>query len=176
MVVLRAAYTDRGANGVPSATAQEVFTLRSPTLIPAEGDEMEDINVFTTNNPTRKLAIVSGSGAYTMFRDIDLTGIGGVVCVATVPVNMLNAAGGVIEVRIGSPDGELIGQSEMLTPVDGPIMQVQPKTAMIPIQGVNGKKDVYFVYKNDKAPDGQGLMVHLAATFMPAAGNSVSSR
>ena len=176
VVVMRAAYTDHGAGDIPSASAQETFVLRSPNLVPAEADAMEGINVFTTNNPTRKLAIVQESGAYTMFENIDLTGIGGVVCVATVPVNMLNAAGGTIEVRLGSPDGELIGTSEALTPVDGPIRQVQPKTAMIPIQGLTGRHDVYFVYRNEKVQSGQGLMIHLATTFMPAAGKTVSSR
>jgi cytochrome c len=171
VVVIRAAYTDRGANGVPPATAVESFILKSPNLIPAEGDELEQVNVFTTNNPTRKLAIVQESGAYTMFRDIDLTGIGGIVCVAMVPVNMLGAKGGIIEVRLGSPDGELLGASEMLTPVDGPIMRAQPKTAMIPVQGVEGEHDVYFVYKNEDSAPGEALMIHLAATFVPAQGN-----
>jgi len=171
VVVIRAAYTDKGANGVPPATAVKSMVLRSPNLIPAEGDEMEGVNVFTTSNPTRKLAIVQSGGSYTMFRDIDLTGIGGVVCVAMVPVNMVNAQGGTIEVRIGGVDGELLGTSEMLKPVEGPVMQVAPATTMIPIQGVEGRHDIYFVYRNEDVPDGETLMVHLAASFMPAANN-----
>jgi len=167
IVVIRAAYTDKGANGVPPATAVESFVMKSANLIPAEGDEMDQVNVFSM--PGRKLAIVQASGAYTMFKDVDLTGISGVVCVAMVPVNMLGAKGGIIEVRLGSADGELVGSSEMLTPVEGPIMEVPPKTAMIPIQGVEGKQDVYFVYKNEDAASGESLLIHLAASFIPAA-------
>ncbi|MEJ2003908.1 MAG: ThuA domain-containing protein [Cyclobacteriaceae bacterium] len=169
VVMIRAAYTDKGGNGVPPASSVESLVLRSPNLIPAEGDEMEDVSIFNAND--RKLAIVQGSGAYTMFKDIDLTGIGGVVCVVMVPVEMAGAKGGVIEVRLDGADGELVGTSEMLTPVEGPVMQAPPKTAMIPVQGIEGRHDVYFVYKNDEAPDGETLMVHLAASFMPANAN-----
>ncbi len=174
VVMIRAAYTDKGANGMPPVTAQDMLVLRSPNLVPAEADEMDGIQVFKLN-PTRALAIVQKSGAYTMFNKIDLTDVGAVMCIATVPVDMLNAAGGVIEVRIGAPDGELIGQSDYLAPKEGPVMQVQPSMPMIQLKPTSGKHDVYFVYRSDKAATGQGLMVHLAVSFMPSSG-AVSMR
>ncbi|MCA6074832.1 ThuA domain-containing protein [Fulvivirga sedimenti] len=176
VVIIRAAYTDRGANGVPPITSQDMFILKSPNIIPADADEMEGVNVYTTNNPTRKLAIIQESGAYAKFSAIDLTGINGVLCVASVPVNMLNAAGGIIEIHLDSPDGPVIGTSEMLSPVEGPIMSVAPRTAMISLSPTSGKHDLYFVYKNENAPEGQSLMVHVAASFMPAEGNALSMK
>lgn len=178
VVMIRAVYTDKGANEVPSVTAQEMLVLKSPNLVPAAADEMDGIQVFKMN-PSTALAIVQKSDAFTKFNNIDLTDIGAVMCIATVPVDMLNASGGVIEVRMDGVDGELLGQSDYLTPVEGPIMRVQPKMPVINLKATSGKHDIYFVYKSDKAAPGQGLMVHLAVSFLPAgasAGGAVSLR
>ncbi len=174
MVVIRASYTDQSVNGVPAVTSQDMFTLRSPTLIPADAEEKEGIQVFTFGD--RKLAIVQESGAYTMHKGIDLTGIGAVACTAMVPVNQLNAAGGVIELHLDSPDGPLLGTSEKLNPVEGPVQQSPPVNTVIPIEPASGKHDLYVVYKNDEAAAGQGLMVHLAITFIPGGNQQMSMR
>lgn len=175
MVMIRASYTDQTVNGIPGSMVQDSYVLKSPTVIPADADEMDGINVFTFGQ--RKLAIVGGSGAWTMLKNIDLTGINAIVATATAPVAQLGAAGGAIEVRLGGPDGELIGTSDMISPVESEnAAQVPPTNAMITLTPTPGRHDVYFVYRNEQAADGQGLMIHLANTFIPAPSQTISKR
>lgn len=166
VVIIRASYTDKSVNGVPSTTAQDMLVLKSPTLIPASADEVEGVQLFEFNE--RKLGIVQKTGAYLKYENIDLTGLKAVVCTVTTPVDRMNAAGGFIEVRMDSPDGKLLGTSQELVPAEGEVQRVPPTQAMIPLEPTTGKQTIYFVYKSNTAEEGQNLMVHLASTFVPA--------
>ncbi|MDQ2658581.1 MAG: hypothetical protein M3Y60_14250, partial [Bacteroidota bacterium] len=104
--IIRAAYTDRGATGLPSQTTDSVIFLRSPKLSPLAADRIEggalrdqlDEYVFLTAKPNSFIA----------YDDIDLTGI---TRIAFRPNWHLYDIypGGKVEIRLGSPSGELIG-------------------------------------------------------------------
>src|SRR5690606_14085762 len=74
-VVLRAAYRDRGAHGLPGAFAEDVVVLRSPTLVVAEGDVSEGINTMKVPQMPVTMSIVQESGSHVRFEDLDLTGV-----------------------------------------------------------------------------------------------------
>lgn len=110
MYVIRAAYTDRGAGGLPSHTSDSVILLRSPRLSPLEADvtaggalrDQLDEYVFLTAKPN----------AFIAYEDVDLTNIRRIMFRPNWHLYDIYP-GGKIEVRIGSPEGELIGETSL---------------------------------------------------------------
>jgi cytochrome c len=161
-VVLRAAYTDRGANGLPGVAAEQAVVLRAPTLVVARGDLGE--GVTTVANPALPVDFTIGgrSGAHVRFRGLDLTGISAVVFSALAPVQYFNTVGGKVEVRLDAPDGALLGE----TPVIAPAAALgAPSPLRAALKATPGVHDVYFVFRNADAPAGRALLVLTTATF-----------
>ena len=108
--IIRAAYTDRGAGDVPSHTTDSIIFLRSPKLDPVKADIIEggalrdqlDEYVFLTAIPDSFIA----------WRSIDLKGIRRISFRPNWHLYDIYP-GGKVEVRLGSPDGELIGSAEI---------------------------------------------------------------
>lgn len=108
--VIRAAYTDKGAGNLPPHTTDSVILLRSPRLSPLEADEIEggalrdqlDEYVFLTAKPN----------SFVAFENVDLAGIRKIMFRPNWHLYDIYP-GGEIEVRIGSPQGELVGETTM---------------------------------------------------------------
>lgn len=165
--ILRAAYTDKGANGIPGIRSEQVLVLRNASLLAASCDEFKDILKMAVPQLPVPIAIAQKDGAYLAFKQMDLSGIGGVAIVANAPANY-GMAGGKIEIRIGSPEGELIGESAFVMPQtmapNAPPTSMKPAVVFAPIKAQQGKQDVYFVCKNDKT-SGQSLFVLMQLMF-----------
>ncbi|HEX2533855.1 MAG TPA: PKD domain-containing protein, partial [Chitinophagaceae bacterium] len=178
--ILRAAYRDRGTAAMQPIVSEEVVILRHPQLLPDLADDAKNTNLITTLN---KQFFVIAPVSYLAYKDIDLTGIASIDF--SVQANTrFAAAGGVIEVRLDSPDGTLIGQTPMVevtAPPQRPAQQPAAGTApaqgtttapaqtqpaaprrtgpySAPLQPTTGKHTLYFVFRNDKATPGQTLM------------------
>lgn len=106
LYVIRAAYTDNGVNELPALTADSVLILRSPKLDPLQADLLEggalrdqlDEYVFLTAKPNSFIA----------FENIDLTGVKRILFRPNWHLYDIYP-GGTIEIRLGSPEGKLIG-------------------------------------------------------------------
>lgn len=106
--IFRAAYTDRGSESIPSLTSDTVVILRNARLNPLNANSIEggalrdqlDEYVFLTTKP----------GSYIVFKNIDLSGIGEVIFRPNWHLYDIYP-GGKIEVRLGHPEGELIGET-----------------------------------------------------------------
>ncbi|HEV7347321.1 ThuA domain-containing protein [Telluribacter sp.] len=156
--VVRAAYKDKGSQGVPPITAEKVLVLRSAKVPAGKADKTENVMKYGT------VVIASVNNSSIGFSDIDLTGISHIRFTATAPKSQLNTAGGIIEVRLGSPTGKLIGQTAFIAPADaGPTNMPPPLVAKL--SEVTGRQDVYMVFKNDKAATGQALFVVIDVEF-----------
>ncbi|MBL7818388.1 MAG: ThuA domain-containing protein [Saprospiraceae bacterium] len=161
--ILRAAYEDQGANGLPSLTSEQTYTLRNAKVHPHGFDKYEDINKMTFGG--NAFGIPSKSGSYMALFKADLTSIAYIDFTVAIPVSQMNAAGGKIEVRLGSPTGKLIGETAFLEPSDAGGFGGKPARATIaPTEGVN---DLYLVFVNPKA-DGRSLMVVTGIEFKQA--------
>jgi cytochrome c len=162
--IVRAAYEDQGANGMPALKSEQSFVLRNATVDAHGFDEYQDVNkmAFGGNN----LAIPSKSGAYIAIKQIDLNEVTALQVMAVAPKPQLNAAGGVVELHLGGPTGKLIGTSAFLEPSDK--MDFTPKLVNVPINttGVATDKlqDVYAVFVNPKS-ESQSLMVVMGFQF-----------
>ncbi|MEX2154832.1 MAG: PQQ-dependent sugar dehydrogenase, partial [Gemmatimonadaceae bacterium] len=162
VVVLRAAYTDRGANGVPAVSAQKTLVLRAPSVIVASGDTAEGVQKYKGPETPIEVTIGSRSGAYVGFKQLDLTGVSAIVFAALAPKPQLNAVGGRVEVRLDSASGRLVGETTAIQPADSLGAPTQLRAAIEPTIGV---RDVYFVFRNAEATQGRNLFIVTTATF-----------
>ncbi len=159
-VVLRAEYTDRGANGMPAITKEKEIVLHSPSVVVATGTLSEGIQKQSAEGVPVEITVVNRSGGSAALKQLDLTGIGAVSFTAVAPTQY-QAKGGMIEVHLDSPTGVLLGESEMIQPsANG--APVQLRTVLKPTSGMH---DVYLVFKNAGVTSDQFLFGLLTATF-----------
>jgi cytochrome c len=160
--IVRASYADKGAKGLPSLRAEKTFVLRNSTVDAHGFDTYDNVNkmAFGGNN----LAIPAKSGAYMGIKQVDLSGVSAFKVMATAPKPQLNAKGGKVELRLDSPTGKLIGESQFLEASDK--MDFRPAQLMIPVKLPaafdNKPHDIFMVYVNPNDPSGS-LMVVMGA-------------
>ncbi|MEO5814645.1 MAG: hypothetical protein ABIT20_05135 [Gemmatimonadaceae bacterium] len=75
----------------------------------------------------------------------------------------LNSAGGSVEVRLDSPTGALLGETAGIEP--SATMGGVPTMLRAALQPTVGVHDVYFVFRNATAKEGQNLLILTTATF-----------
>jgi cytochrome c len=161
--IVRAAYEDQGSNGLPPLKSEQSFVLRNSKIDAHGFDEYVDVNkmAFGGNN----LAIPAKSGAYMVMKQIDLAGLKELIVMATAPKPQLNAAGGKVELRLGSLKGQLLGESQFLEASEK--MDFTPKMLNVPLNltgvATNKLQDVYAVFVNPKAEG--SLMVVMGLEF-----------
>jgi cytochrome c len=158
VVIARAAYTDKGANGIPPIGRAETFILQAPDLPASDATIDNGVNRFELNDV--KFMIGTSNGAYVGFEHLDLTGIAQMNFTVSAPAQY-GFAGGVVEVRIDSPDGPVIGTSGSIVPTQSSGGQNGPPPAVVrsSIQPTKGFHDLYFVYRKPGSPDGVSLFV-----------------
>jgi cytochrome c len=162
-VVLRASYTDRGANGILGLPGETSVVLRAPTVVVASGTLSDGLQKMTPDGMPVEVTIVNRSGSSVKLAKIDLTGVSGVLISATAPAKY-GALGGKIEVHADSATGSLLGETAVIEPsADSAAPPAQLHASFTPTVGVH---DLYFVFRSDQAPSGQQMVfVVLTATF-----------
>ena len=166
VIVLQAAYTDRGGNGVPAVSAEKAIVLRAPTVVVASGEVAEGVQKYNGPEVPIEITIGSRDGAHVGFKQLDLTGVAAIVFSAMAPTPQLTAAGGKVEVRLDSATGPLVGGTEVIQPSPTMGAPTQLRAALTPTAGV---RDVYFVFRNPDAQQGRNLFILMTATFEPIA-------
>jgi cytochrome c len=162
VIALRAAYTDRGAPGLPGLSADTTIVLRSPTVVLASGEVSEGTSKMKVEQLPVEITIVSRPGASVRLRNVDLTGITAVTLTLTAPAQF-GARGGFIEVRADSATGMVLGGTSLIPPqTQQGAPPIQERVSLTPIGGMH---DLYFVVKNDAVTGDGMLMVLVTATF-----------
>jgi cytochrome c len=105
--VVRATYLDRGSKKMAPVQSEKWLFLRHPALNVEKADVSKGILQLIT--PGRSTNMV-GQNPYLGYKDLDLTGISTIEIAASAQART-NAAGGVIEIRLDSPTGTVIGQT-----------------------------------------------------------------
>src|SRR5207237_6499370 len=160
VVMLRAAYTDRGANGMPPITKEKTIDLRWPSVVVARGELSEGVSKQSVAELPVQITVVSRSGASVALKQIDLTRVAAVTFSAVAPAQY-QAKGGKIEVHLGSPTGALLGESELIRAA-ADVAPLRLRTVLRPTSGVH---DVYLVFRNSESKGDQFLCGVLTATF-----------
>ncbi len=153
-LVLQAAYKDKGANGLPPQSAEQVLVLRNPLLSMGVSDSQSK-GTMMYKMGQMPLVIVLAADTYVQFKQLDLTGIKAMEFSVAAPKQGLNAAGGRIEVHVDSPTGQLIGQTTEILPNTTEAKNIndafKPSMVKATLTPTNGMHDLYFVFKNEKA-------------------------
>lgn len=107
--LLHAAYTDRGAPGLPPLTSDAVVVLRSPLLLARNADRRVGVTGRIAFGGF-ETAVAATHGAYVAFTSLDLSGVRG----ASLWLGLGEGAiGGTVEVRRDSPDGPVLARYAM---------------------------------------------------------------
>jgi cytochrome c len=166
VVVLRAAYTDRGANGMPAITNDKTVVLRSPTVVVASGELSEGAQRQSVPEIPVEITVVNRPGASVALKQLDLTGVAAVVFAAVAPAQY-QAKGGKIEVHLDSPTGPLLGESELIRATAEP--GAKPSQLRTTLRATPGQHDVHLVFRSPDAKGDGFLFGVLTATFESAA-------
>ena len=161
-LVLRAEYTDRGANGMPAISREKTLVLRSPTLVVASGDLSEGVSKQSVPELPVEVTVVNRSGGSVAFKQVDLTGVSAVTFTAVAPAQY-QATGGLIEVHLDSPTGALLGKTNLIAP--NASAAAPPTVLRAAVQPTSGIHDVYFVFRNPDAKGDQFMLGVLTATI-----------
>ena len=125
--IFRAAYQDKGSALAPRQTGEQVLVLRNPTVLVDNTDRNSQIEF----NGDRSVATSKADGSSLMLSNVDLTDIR--------KIQFKSAESGVkgtVEVRLGTPDGQVIGKTTVAENADG-TAELTP---------ISGRRDVYFVF------------------------------
>lgn len=157
--LLRAFYADKGAAQITSLTGEDYVALRNPFLDPQSAEIRKGVNLMTT--PSINF-FMEGDRSHIGFKSLDLTAVNEINLF--VNVNPRNGAvGGIIEARLGSPDGELIGQSQKMEPLNQGFRRPpagvnfiqwrreNTPQAKIKIKETSGLHDIFFIFINPEA-------------------------
>jgi cytochrome c len=158
--IIRAAYTDKGNNTIPKQTTVSTIVLRSPVVTAATAPILKNVTT-KVNGLDATTNIIARKDGYIGFKKIDLTGIKQME-LAAYATALENTPGGTIEVRLDSPTGALLGQTEYEQ------LEVRPKNqnwVKTDIKETAGLHDLYFVFKNDKAKVTDALLLFNAIKF-----------
>ena len=160
VVVLRAEYTDRGANGMPTISSEKTLALRSPTVVVASGELSEGVSKQTDERIPVPITVVTRSGSSVALKQIDLTGVGAVAFMAVAPT-LYQAKGGKIEVHLDAPTGALLGESQPIQPTS----DQAPVPLRVTLARTTGVHDLHFVFRHPAATGDGFLFGVLTATF-----------
>ena len=138
---IRASYTDQGAKGSAPSTSEASLALRHP-LIQAESFDVSEGNAVHLSEGY----VSAFPGAYISFKDLDLTGISSLTYALMLSENEY---GGTLELRIGNPEGDRIGQLTF----DEDTLGSEEGELSMPIETTSGNNDVYVVFQHDRISD-----------------------
>ncbi|MEX2345456.1 MAG: PQQ-dependent sugar dehydrogenase [Balneolaceae bacterium] len=152
--IFHARYTDEGNSEVEGLAlpSEDLVLLRYPLLGPESADIFSKEGItFTPSIARHPGFIVSGSEPYIGFEQIDLTGIRQIdIGAQTRHYNWEHFIGATHEIRLGSPDGPLVGKHEQIPPDNS--------TAEIDVSEVNGIHDIYVIFRNPDAEPEDALL------------------
>ncbi|WP_198675270.1 PQQ-dependent sugar dehydrogenase [Pleomorphovibrio marinus] len=136
---LSASYLDKGAEGLDPIPGRDDLQLRYAKVLAASADLTHD--AAKANNKGSYLVKFTSDSAFLAFKSIDLRGIYKVV----MEVDPANTSGK-LELRLGSEEGELIGESPELSKADkkGESRWIEVELPLSPKQG---QGDLFVVYR-----------------------------
>lgn len=172
--VFIASYTDAGSaekEGL-ELTGEDYFLLRYPVLAPEDADFFSEKGISYTPSTNDPGFIFTGNGGHIGFKQIDLTGINQVKIGAPNRFwHWSHFVGATIEIRLGSPDGQLVGESFTIPAAPkgekGPFFgEAMGAPAIFDVSNAEGIHDFYIVVKNAQAKESDALVMMTGIEFI----------
>ena len=146
--IFRASYLDKGTESSKSLLGTASVILRNPLLPIISSDVYHDVEVNHQISVNRSSVIPKRAGAYVGFKNIDLTNIKGMKFDLNLLSNTSATDIGTIEIRIGSPDGDLRGELDINSKGRNRSLNTKAK-----IKDTIGYKDLYLVFAQSDQQD-----------------------
>jgi len=138
--ILTATYFDKGSGGIPSIPTTASVILRSPVLTP---DQTSDLNIVRIVRSEGRVGLANVKHtAHAAYKDIDMTGVRKI---SVITFMLPGQAGGTVELRLGKPDGELLGKVD--------VKKLYMSMEDVKVKSLNGLNTIYVVFANPAAPD-----------------------
>ncbi|EON75322.1 Cytochrome c551/c552 [Lunatimonas lonarensis] len=145
--LLTISYKDRGANGIAPIVRREQLVLRHPLVLAADADFFR--GTAKANLANSRMVKFTENSSYVGFEAIDLNQIGK-IRLSIDP----NRRTGRFEIRKDSPEGPLIGKSEVLSDKLRPESEAGKWFEIsIPIDDAQDVTDLYLVFQTDTGVD-----------------------
>lgn len=154
--ILTASYIDRGGKEIGPLSDQQTYVLRYPKIEAETYDATNTAMKFEITpgmvpGVEEAFEIVMGNDqSYIQFKEIDLTGIRSISLMAG--ANSMYFDGGIIEARLGSPEGDLLGFAEVEA-----TQSMGAGVKSMNIAPTSGMHDLYFVFKAKGEPEKNGI-------------------
>ncbi|MEZ4702803.1 MAG: PQQ-dependent sugar dehydrogenase [Rhodothermales bacterium] len=130
-VLVRAAYTDRGAGDVGSQTADKTIILKSPVLDPGDAQVIEGARKAVGSRGAGPTNVQPNKNGYIGFEGVDLTGVSRIDLNAQAQ-SRTGTVGGTVELRLDGPTGPLVGQAEVPVTEFGSAPRRRPRRSSRP--------------------------------------------
>lgn len=171
--VFMAHYTDKGSEHIEGINlkSEDYALLRYPLLGPEKADVFSETGISYTPSTDDPGFIFTGNGGYIGFKSIDLTGINQISIGAITRFwHWSHFIGGIIELRLGSPEGTLIGAAQQVSPAPqgekGPFFgDATGKPTVIDVSKIDGVHDLYILIKNPGASESDALVILTGIEF-----------
>ncbi len=156
--VLRGSYRDKGGGGQPSLENSATLVLR-PALLQAEkcDKRREGVGNYKPEGSGLEVLNELKHNAWFAFQAVDLTGIQKLTLRIGYGDKKYPYAGGSLEIRLGSPHGEVIGTAQFESK-NGEKMVFEERSIALNLPSNKGNlEDLYFVFRNIQN-QGQGVI------------------
>lgn len=151
--ILKASYRDRGSRSQSSLEGGEMIALRPAFQQAEQADTMsKNIRSYRPFNGDTVVLNEIKSNNFFVFKHVDLTGVHSVAMGVGMSDSKYQYGGGRVEIRLGSPKGELLGKVAVPKKAAGPKMEFVELNIPITVAMQEGFHDVYFVLKNENDP------------------------
>lgn len=171
--VFLAHYSDQGSGQVSGLNLknEDFALLRYPLMGPEKADVFSETGISYTPSTDDPGFIFTGKGGFIGFKNIDLTGINQISIGAITRFwHWSHFIGGDIELRLGSPEGTLVGQVQNVPPAPqgekGPFFgDATGKPTVIDVSKIEGVHDLYILVKNPGAKESDALVIMTGIEF-----------
>ncbi len=173
--VFRASYTDKGVEGVAglNLAGEDIVLLRYPLLSPESADFFSESGISFTPSTDDPGFIFTGQGGHIGFKKIDLSGIKTInIGAVTRFWHWSHFIGATVELRLGSPEGTLVGEPFTIVPPptregDGPFFgEAAGKPVPVDVSAVDGLHDVFIIVRNEAAKESDALLIMTGIEFL----------
>lgn len=151
-IVLSASYADKGYNQMPSLTTVENLILRNPSLKFEEAETSPEVSNITMGG--KQIKLINTDNSWIKFSQISLKDVNSIQ--VNYGMGEITNAGWKLEIRLGNPDGELIGEEILGIGKEAR----KPSEAVVMIKkDIEEKKllDVYFVFSRKDMEEQGGI-------------------
>ncbi len=151
--LFKASYRDRGSSSQSPLEGGEAIALRPAFQQAEQADSMsKNIRTYRPFNGDTVVLNELKSNNFFVFKHVDLKGVHTIALGIGLSDSKYQYGGGIVEIRLGSVKGKLLGKATLPQKETGSRMEFVEVSAPLTGTAEEGFHDLYFVFKNETNP------------------------